>query len=150
MELETLIIADAVSTPPDDKFYVHGGGISRLEVPVLPFPIPIGVLLRLRLDEEDRGRSYQFRIALIGPLGQPNVPAIELEAAVPADELPQLVEGEELFTSIAVQINAVAVRPGLYHLDVDIDGATVRNVPIPVILTGSEQRGADREWPADG
>ncbi len=148
MELETLIIADAVSTPPDDKFYVHGGGISRLEVPVLPFPIPIGVLLRLKLDDEDLRRSHHFRVALIGPLGVPNVPTIEFDASPPDKEPAPLAEGEERFSHIAIQINAVAVNSGLYRLEVHIDGELVRSVPIPVVLmSGPVQAPVEREWP---
>lgn len=151
MELETLIVAEAVSTPPDDKFYVHGGGISRFEVPVLPFPIPVGVLLRVKLDDDDLLRSHHFRVALIGPLGRPNVAPAEFDVAGLDEEPPVLVDGEERFANIALQINAVAVRVGLYRLEVEIDGEAVRDVPIPVVLAeASEERITDREWPADG
>ncbi len=148
MQLDSLIIADAVSTPPDDKFYVHGGGISRLEVPMLPFPIPMGVLLRLKIDDDDLRRSHHFRVALIGPLRRPNVPGIEFDTFAPDVEPPPLVDGEERFTHIALQINAVAVRSGLYRLEVHIDGELVRSVPIPVVLSGGRGRVAtEHEWP---
>ncbi len=148
MELETLIVADAVSTPPDGKFYVHGGGISRLEVPMLPFPIPLGVLLRFRIDEDDLNRSHRVALVLIGPADIPNVPGIEFDLA-PPEEPPTLAPGEEHFTQIGMQINAVAVRAGLHHLQVDLDGERVRHVPIPVIVAeGPRPIVAPREWPS--
>lgn len=147
MELETLIVADGVSTPPDGKFYIHGGGISRVEVPQLPFPMPLGVLLRFRVDDDDLLRSHRIALVLIGPRGVPNVPGVEFDLAAP-DDLPEAVAGEERFTNVGLQINAVAVLGGLYHLQVDLDGKRVRNVPIPVIVpSGVEAFPMPREWP---
>ncbi len=83
MELDSLILADAVSTPPDDKFYIHGGGFSRYEVPGLPFPVPLGVLIRLKVDDEDLHKSHQFLVAFIGPTGLPNVPPVEFVGTPP-------------------------------------------------------------------
>jgi hypothetical protein len=150
MEVETLIVADAVSTPPDGKFYIHGGGISRVEVPTLPFPMPLGLLLRLKVDDADLQLSHQFRVVLIGPAGLPNVPAIEFVLGPPEDP-PPLVEGEERFLHIGLQINAVAVRGGVHHLQVEMGGILVRDVPVPVIATvGVEGAPTPREWPDSG
>ncbi len=147
MELETLVVADAVSTPPDGKFYVHGGGISRLEVPTLPFPMQLGILLRFRIDENDLTRSHRVGVVLIGPANLPNVPGIEFDLA-PPEELPTLAPSEERFTNVGMQINGVAVRAGLHRLQVDLDGERVRNVPIPVIVeAGAESIAMPREWP---
>ena len=147
MELDALIIADAVSTPPDDKFYIHGGGFSRYEVPLLPHPIPLGVLLRLRVHDEDLTRTHKFGVALIGPLGVPNVPAVEFEATPPAVTT-ELAEGEEQFANIALQIGAVAMRAGLYHLEVHINGELARRVPLPVVLVAEQPAAPSaHEWP---
>lgn len=148
MELETLIVADSVSTPPDGKFYIHGGGISRLEVPSLPFPIPLGILLRLRIEsEDDLRRSHRVGVVLRGPRGVPNVPGVEFDLAPPED-LP-LLEGEEQFANVSLQINAVAVLAGLYRVEIALDGETVRELPIPVIVAeGPQPFGELREWPS--
>jgi hypothetical protein len=147
MELETLIVADAVSTPPDDKFYVHGGGISRLEVPTLPFPMQLGVLLRFKIEKDDLTHSHRVGVVLIGPANVPNVPGIEFDLA-PPEELPALAPGEERFANVGMQINGVAVRAGLHRLQVDLDGKRVRDVPIPVIVVaGAEPIPMPREWP---
>jgi len=147
MELDALIVADAVSTPPDGKFYIHGGGISRVEVPMLPFPIPLGLLLRFKVDDEDFTRSHRVGVVLIGPAGLPNVPGVEFDLAAP-DELPPSVDGEEHFVNIGLQLNGVAVRAGIHRLEVDLDGQRARTVPIPVIVAvGAEGAPVPREWP---
>ncbi len=147
MELETLIVADAVSTPPDGKFYVHGGGISRVEVPELPFPMPLGILLRFKLEEADLTRSHTVGVVLLGPANVPNVPGVEFDFQTP-DEMPMLAEGEDLFINVGLQINGVAVRGGLHRLQVDVDGKRVRDMPIPVVVQEGAQRiPVPREWP---
>jgi len=148
--LDALILADAVSTPPDDKFYIHGGGFSRYEVPALPFPVPLGVLIRLKVEASDLHKSHHFRVAFIGPTGLPNVPPVEF-VGNPPTETAELVEGEERFVNIALQIGAVAVRDGLYHLELHIDGHLARRVPLPVVVTGGQaQATSGHEWPQAG
>ena len=116
---------------------------------MLPFPVPLGVLIRLKLDERDVHESHHLPVAFIGPTGLPNVPPVELVAGPPAD-IPQL-EGEERFANIALQIGAVLVRAGLYHLELHIDGRLARSLPLAVVVTGGQVHSASaREWPQDG
>jgi hypothetical protein len=150
MDLETLIVADAVSTPPDGKFYVHGGGITRLEIPSLPSPIPLGLLIRLKIDEHDLEHDHRILVTLIGPAGVPNTPPMELGLQPPGeDERGEPAEGEEMFVNIALRIPAVAVRAGLYRLQVEVDGTLAREVPIPVIVAEGPQQLVPREWPSN-
>jgi hypothetical protein len=147
VKIDTIILADAVSTPPDGKFYIHGGGFSRYEVPMLPFPIPLGVLIRLKIEEGDLDRPHHFRVALVGPTGNPNVPPIELEATAPPDVVGP-AEGEERFANIALHIPAVAVRDGLYHLEVHVEDELERRIPLPVMVApGGPRIPAEPEWP---
>ncbi|HYJ22604.1 MAG TPA: hypothetical protein VEW07_11360 [Solirubrobacterales bacterium] len=146
MELDTLILADAASTP-NDKFYIHGGGFSRYELPGLPAPMPLGVLLRVRVSEADMKTEHVFRIAFIGPTGLPNVPPVDL-VAFPPEEIPPLLPGEERFAHVALQIPAMAVREGLYHLELHIDGELARKIPLPVVVTGEVgDVVTEHEWP---
>jgi len=133
LKLDALILADATSTPPGGKFYVHGGGFSRFEVGALPASIPVGVLARLRIEKGDAIEGHAFRFALIGPLGIPNVDPIEYEVGS-AGRTHDLVEGEEEFLHLSIQIPGIAVRDGLYHVEFRIDGRLVRKVPMPVVV----------------
>jgi hypothetical protein len=136
MKLDALILADAVSTPPDGRFYVHGGGLTRYEIPGLPAMIPLGVLARLRAEDDDIGKESIFRFTLIGPTGLPNVEPVEASVTVEDHEMNRL-EGEETFLNLGLQIPGLAVRDGLYRLELRMDGRIVRNVPLPVVVNKS-------------
>jgi hypothetical protein len=134
MRLDTILIADAVSTPGDGKFYIHGGGYSRIEISGLPAPIPIGVFVRFQVEDDDEQTEHRFCITLIGPAGVPNTFPIEGEAVPPSDNAQDLLENEPQYLDVAVQIPAVAVREGLYRIQVELDGKMMREVPLPVVV----------------
>jgi hypothetical protein len=154
MEVDAVILADAVSTPPgESKFYVHGGGFSRYEVPGVPFPVPLGVLIRLRIEPDEEAVAHHFKVALIGPTGLPNVPPAEFEFPPLEGQREDLLEGEERFIHIGLRIAAVIVRLGLYHLNLEIDGQLLRSVPLPVkLMEGGVPPPPDDEgeWPGNG
>jgi hypothetical protein len=148
MRVDTVIMADAVSTPPDGKFYVHGGGLSRSEVPALPFPISLGVLIRLLVEDGDVGKAFVLSVVLIGPTGNPNVPGAELELQVPPD-MAVAIEGEERFANISLGIPAVAQREGVHRLEVRLNGQVAKSQSFPVLLVQPEPLVPDvgQEWP---
>lgn len=135
MKLDAVILADAVATPDGDKFFIHGGGITRIEVPELPADIPFQVLARFRVEPEDWVREHNLEFVLVGPQEIPNVDPIRLTAVPPAGE-PDLAEGEEEFLNLPVEVPAFAVREGLYHLEIYIGKELVRRQPLPVIEVG--------------
>jgi hypothetical protein len=143
MELDTLILADAASTPFDGKFYIHGGGLTRYEIAGLPAQIPLGVLIRFRVSEKDAHLDHRLYVALIGPAGVPNVAPVEIQA-MPPDDAPDLLEGEEQFFQIGFRIPAIAIREGLYQLELRHNDQLVRKVPLPVVVTPG---GIDRSPP---
>jgi hypothetical protein len=149
MELDALILAEAVSATPDGNFFIHGGGFSRYEVPALPFPIPLGVLVRLAVDDDEiRGVAHHFRVAFIGPTGHPNIPPIEFDSE-PTTELSPLLEGEQRYLQIALRFGAVIVRQGLHLLELAIDGDLIKSIPVPVtVMEGPAEFPPEREWPA--
>jgi hypothetical protein len=67
MELETILLADAASTA-EGKLYVHGGGLTRLTPPMLPWLHPqITVVLIFRTDEADLGQTRRLQLTLTAP-----------------------------------------------------------------------------------
>ena len=133
MELDALILADAATVTEDGKFFVHGGGFTRLDVPELPAAIPIAVLARLRVQDGDLKKDHQLNFALIGPTGVPNVEPINV-LAMPPEAEPNLAEGQEQFLNVALTIPAMAVRDGLYHVELRYNGKLIRRVPLPVVV----------------
>jgi hypothetical protein len=140
MRLDTFILADAIASPGNDgKFYVHGGGLSRFEVPTVPFPMPLDVLVRLvATDEEMLASSHSMRITLTGPAGVPNIPPVELTTG-PEKSLDPILEGEPRFLQVVMSIPAQVVRLGLYHLELHVDGKKLGSIPLPVKLADDAQ-----------
>lgn len=135
MKLDAVILADAVATPNGDKFFIHGGGITRIEVPELPADIPFQVLARFKVEPDDRAQEHGLEFVLIGPQGIPNVDPIQLMAVPPAEE-PDLAEGEEEYLNLPVEVPAFALREGLYQLEIYIGKEMARRLPLPVIEVG--------------
>jgi hypothetical protein len=139
MRLDAFILADAASTPGDGKFYVHGGGLSRFVVPVLPFPLGVAAFIRFEVDEDDIRQAHQFRVAVLGPVG-PNIRPIDFQN-VPEEPV-QLLEGEQRFMQIGLNLPLFIVRPGLYNVALYVDGDLVRSIPVPLVV---DERGEGHE-----
>ena len=139
MRLDTFIIADAVAAPSDDgKFYIHGGGLSRFEVPVVPFPMPLAVLIRLEVTEDELRFAHHLLITLRGPAGVPNIPPLDLETR--SEESPKPLLDEELrFIQVALTLPAQVVKLGVFHLELCVDGKKLGDIPLPVKMADAEQ-----------
>lgn len=131
MRLDAFIIADAASTPGDGKFYVHGGGLSRFVVPVLPFPLGVAAFIRFEVDEGDIRQAHHFRVAVLGPVG-PNIRPIDFQN-IPEEPV-SLLEGEQRFMQIGLNLPLFIVRPGLYRVELYLDGVLIRSIPVPLIV----------------
>lgn len=133
MELDALVLAEAVTITDEGKFFIHGGGFTRFDVPRLPAPIPIDVLIRLRVEDGDLKKDQRLKLALMGPQGIPNVEPIEV-LAIPPKKAPELVDGQEQFLQIALTLPGIALRAGLYHVEFRINGRLAKKVPLPVVI----------------
>lgn len=138
MRLDAFILADAASTPGDGKFYIHGGGLSRFVVPTLPFPLGVAAYMRFEVDEAEIRRAHQFRVAVLGPVGQ-NIRPIDFQN-VPEEPV-QLLDGEQRFMQIALNLPLFIVRIGLYRVELYLDGDLVRSIPVPLVFDAGEDSG---------
>lgn len=143
MRLNALLIADAVSAPPDGKFYIHGGGLTRLTVPAFPFPVPqLGVFVRLEIEEHEVGEMHEFAFEFTDPDGDPVGPGARFEAQIPPPlpGFPELEEGEQRFVVLALNIGGISVgRRGLHTFAFRVDGEALGTVPLPVTVLSPEQ-----------
>jgi len=133
MRLDSFFLADAASTPGDGKFYIHGGGLSRFVVPMLPFPLTVAVFIRLQVDEAEVAAPHGFQVAVIGPTGQPNVPPLDIQST-PGTEVQPLLEGEQRYAQIALNVTLGIIRTGLYRVELHVDGDMLGNLPVPAVL----------------
>jgi hypothetical protein len=134
MRLDTFLLADAASTPGDGKFYIHGGGLSRFVVPMLPFPLGVALFIRFEVDDAEVGEAHHLRVVVYGPVG-PNIAPLEI-IAEPWEDPPPLLPGEQRFMQVALNLPLAIVRPGLYRIELEADGELVRSLPVPLIVEG--------------
>lgn len=133
MELDAFILADA-ATVVGDKFFVHGGGMTVYEVPGLPCSIPFSVLIRFALGENDFDKEHHLELTLRGPTGMPNIDSVEITTVLEPPPAGSVVEGQQQFLQLALGVPAVAVRDGLYKLEMRVGGKLVKSAPFPVVV----------------
>lgn len=139
MRLDTFFIADAVTPAQDGKFNVLGGGLTRFEVPEVPFPMTLAVVIRIEVsDEELLASSHKLSITLRGPLGVPNIPTLEIQSG-PEESLDPILEGEQRFLQLGMSLPAQVIRLGLYHLELEVDGDLLGSIRLPVTKGESAQ-----------
>ncbi len=139
MRLDALILADAASTPGDGKFYVHGGGLSRFVVPEVPYPLGVALFIRFEVDNADIRVRHHFRVLVFGPVGL-NIHPLDFESA-PMKKPPRLLEGEQRFMQIALNLPLAIVRLGLYRVELHVDGQLIRTIPVPLVLASASENG---------
>jgi hypothetical protein len=143
MRLDTLILADAASTPPDGKFYIHGGGLTRFVVPQLPYPLGVAVFLRFEVSDEEMRKRHRFRVLVFGPVGL-NIQPIEFESEA-TRKPPPLLEGEPRFIQVALNLPLLIGRVGMYRIEVYVDDELIRAHPVPLVMGGILGNGQSSE-----
>jgi hypothetical protein len=140
MRLDAFLLADAVSTPPDGKVYVHGGGLTRIMAPSLPFILPqLGVLARFEVDESELQAPHEFVISLTGPDGAYVIPPGHLRSE-PVGALGPLPDGEEHYLQIALNFGSLPLASaGIYRFELHADDEPVKTMTIPVVSLQPEQ-----------
>lgn len=132
MRLDTILIADHAASTPDGKMYINGAGITRLNVPMLPFALPLfAVVARWKVEPEDVG-SHSLLVRVVSPSGIDLLPS----ESVPVDvvENPTSVEGEERHLQMAMNFGGLPVlEEGVYTLSIEMDGEVQREVTLPVV-----------------
>ena len=134
MELDSFLLADAASVA-DGKLYVHGGGITRIAAPELPWVHPqLAIVIRLRLDPDDlQDKGATLQVRLFAPDGSFVVP--NADVPLPAGQRTPKAEGEEGFAQVVLTVAPVPFeREGTYLLEVALDGRPIREMRIPVVL----------------
>lgn len=141
MRLDAFLTADALATPGDGKFYMHGGGLTRVMAPGLPFTVPqLGVFVRLELTPDEMRAGFKLQLALKDPYGNDALPFPELDA--PAAEPPELLEGEPNFIILAVNIGGVAfVYEGLHRFELTVGDVFIGSSVLAVIVAGAPEVG---------
>jgi hypothetical protein len=133
MRLDCLLVADAAAAL-EGKLYIHGGGITRVTPPMFPWAQPMAFCIRLLPDEDDDlGVARKLALRMTDPGGNSMLAGGEFTMP-PIDETVWLA-GEERSVEISVTVsNVVFPEPGLFELELLIDGVRLKHLTLPVIL----------------
>ena len=133
MRLDTFLLADAATAPPDRKLYIHGGGLTIIRAPIIPISVPLSVAIRLEVDEEELHSPHELELSFTGPAGGAAWPSQRL-AFGPVEQLEPIAEGEERYIQLALSFGAVTFASiGIYRLVLAADGETLRDMTVPVV-----------------
>jgi hypothetical protein len=130
MELDLFLAADAAASF-EGKLYIHGGSITRLTPPFLPWAHPqLALVARFALEPKDYEAEQVLRFRLVRPDGQTGLDA---SSPVPSEPTPQLLEGEQGFKIAVITVAGIVFdQEGLYRIEVDIDGEMAGSIPLPL------------------
>ncbi len=126
------MLADAAAAF-NGKLYIHGGGIGRIDAPVIPWAQPsMALVARFLLKEEELGKPRRLGIRLLDPDGAHAMPPADAEGAL---ERPgEVVEGEEFHLQLVLTVGPVLfAREGIFRFELRVDGKTAREIPLPVV-----------------
>lgn len=132
MILDFVLLADAASMA-EGKLHVHGGAITRFNVPQFPFHVPtVAIVIRMILEEGDVGRERTIALDWFRD-GEP-IPPVSIEGPIQPNPPLVAVEGEEVSAIVVATVNGLPLdEPGLYELVVRLDGEVISRKPVPAV-----------------
>lgn len=137
MRLDTLLLADHAATS-EGKLYVNGGGITRFNVPALPFAIPmLSVIVRMLTDDRDVG-EHRFLLEFLNPDNVQALPPEPVDVVV-GPRPPDAIPGEETFIQFVASFGGLPIlRSGIHRLRVSWDDKLIRELALPVVDMNAE------------
>jgi hypothetical protein len=133
MRLDTFLLADAASAPPDGKIYVHGGGITRIDAPMLPFTLQLGIVIRLVVSEDELREAHHFSLAFTDRAGAPVHPTMQIKSE-PLPHIDALAEGEERIAQLALNVGGLTFRhEGPCTIEFAADGVPLKTMTLAVV-----------------
>jgi hypothetical protein len=138
------IFADA-ATAAEGKVYIHGGGVTRINAPVLPWIQPqLALAVRLVTEPDDIKDEHIITLRLVDPQGAPVLP--DAAVRVPPQPPPPKVEGEPTYLLLAVGIGPIPfTHQGIYRVAIIVDGDELRSLPLAVVPVTPEAEVPERE-----
>ncbi len=138
MDVAYAFLADAAEAHAG-KFYVLGGGISILWRNQYPAPIGISAVVSFSYNAAEAGRDRTVALQVNDADGKPVIPPLEAKFT-PGPRTSGVPKEAPLETIFAVTIGDAPVlpQPGLYAIEVLLDGNHVKSLPFVVAIRGGE------------
>jgi hypothetical protein len=133
MRLDFLTLAENVAIS-ERKLYIHGGALSVMRVPQLPWFAELAIGGRFEADEDERGNSHTFSIAVVEPDGDALFPMQPMSLTL--GDPHRVADGWDLLqVLVSLKIKPLALREtGWYTVDVGLDGESVAQLSLLVEL----------------
>jgi hypothetical protein len=130
MILEFACLADE-ATAAEDKLYIHGAGLRRIQVPQVPWVIHLAVAARFNAAVSQLGETHHLHVRLTTPNDQILFPLPETQIVLGTQNIIQ--DADQLGVAIVFRIGAIAVRETGWHLfSLLIDQAEEPIVKLPL------------------
>ena len=134
MILDFITLADA-ATYADGKVNIMGGGISRINLPEVPFALPqIVIVARFIVEPSDVGRSFDVGIELRSPEDALVIPPVHGSFVVEPHEA--LAPDEEQASIMVANVNGLRfddIGTHTIHLSLNDEVVAVRRLPAVLI-----------------
>ncbi len=129
MRASLFLIAEAAAAV-GQRLYIHGGGITRVDAPMLPWAEQLAFAIRLQVTPDEVG-IHQVRIRTVDPDGEVVGEALELPFIV--QEPDQLADGEPMMVHAGLTIAPITVfRPGPHVCELIVDGEVLASETLAV------------------
>jgi len=127
-EIDYVFFADAADARPGAKFFVLGGGVSRIGGPTFPLVHPhLAMVIGIAFTDAEAGEPHQIRFVLSGPDGR------ELSRAEAEVRAEGVLPGGETHVTFAIDLwNLTFDQPGEYGLRVFVGGSERKRLPLTV------------------
>ncbi len=138
-EVEYAFLADAAEVHPGSKFYVLGGGVTRLTGPAFPFVHPhLSLVVGLRLTSVERNRDHDLGFIVTAPDGGDVATATgKVVSHGPAD-------ASDVVLTISIDLwNMTIKAAGEYSVRITIGGSERKRLPL--IVSGVRETNAPEQ-----
>lgn len=87
MKLKNIFLCEAASVHPDNTFSVLKGGINRLTVANLNYPVKVALVATIELGISERGRLHTAEISLLDMDGKRILPSMQVHFQPPVGNI---------------------------------------------------------------
>jgi hypothetical protein len=136
-EVEAVMLLCDAAQSVGGKLYILGAGWSEVQVPNVP--VPMALAIRLTIPWDQANHRFRTRVSLMTQDGE----AVDLgegpvmaEGEIEVGRPPGLERGTSLYAPMALPVGAVALTPGRYVWELEVDGSVLAREPFQVKSAG--------------
>jgi hypothetical protein len=131
VRLETFMFAESALAHAG-RMFIHGGGVTRIDAPELPWTHPqLALVMRFEVEDGDEG-VMRLGLRVADPDGDDVVPRGEVLFG--PVELGDLAEGEPPFVNWVLTVSPLLLRSaGVYTFEIDVNGVPAGSERLVVV-----------------